>query len=372
MLYIHVPFCAQRCIYCDFYTTTKGADARQKYVHALCEELRLRADELPSRHLPTIYFGGGTPSLLSEDDFGKIFQTIAQLFSFDSDTEITVESNPDDVTLEYIAMLRRFGVNRLSMGVQSFNPNQLAFLRRRHTAEQAHEAISHAINGGITNISIDLIYGLPNQSLQDWEEDLRTAFSLPITHLSAYSLIYEEGTPLYRMRNAGKVQEAKEGLSFEMYNALLQAVDNAGWEHYEISNFAQQGFRSRHNSAYWQERPYLGCGPSAHSFNGKERRFNLSSLSDYNQQAGNPPHEIETLTASERINERLLTALRTSEGLSLSQFSDSFGQEATTHLLQLAQKHLQSQRLLLHDDHLRLSREGFFLSDDIISDLMEV
>lgn len=372
MLYIHVPFCAQRCIYCDFYTTTKGQDVRQQYVVALCKEISTRANELPSHHLESIYFGGGTPSLLTESDFAKIFDTISQVFSFSSDTEITVESNPDDISPSYISMLRQFQVNRLSMGVQSFNQKQLSFLRRRHTAEQALQAISHCITGGINNISIDLIYGLPHQTLSDWEQDIEIALSTPITHLSAYSLIYEEETPLYRMRAAGQVQEAEEGLSYAMYEALLNATSHADWEHYEISNFSKQGLRSRHNSAYWKGIPYLGCGPAAHSFNGKLRRHNHPSVTQYNLHIGNPPHEVETLSTTDCMNERLLTALRMSDGLSLSKFASDFGEPAKERLLHLAQKHLRSHNLLLNSDTLSLSRKGFFVSDDIISDLMEV
>lgn len=344
---------------------------RQAYVNALCQEITTRAHELPQTYLPTIYFGGGTPSLLQKEDFTQIFKTLSHVFTFDEATEITVESNPDDISSDYIDMLRSFGVNRLSMGVQTFHQTHLKFLHRRHSKNQSFEAIKTAYKKGIQNISIDLIYGLPKQTLEEWEKDLEQAFSLPITHLSAYSLIYEEGTPLYNMRAAGKVNEAQEGLSYDMYASLLNAVEKANWEHYEISNFAQRGFYSRHNSAYWENKPYLGCGPAAHSFNGKTRRSNFPSLRHYLSHVGAPLYEEEVLTEKEKLNERLLTSLRTVKGLSLLQTSLDFGEASTQRILRLASKHIQRGQLLHEDQYLKLSKEGFFVSDDIISDLME-
>lgn len=372
MLYLHIPFCAQRCIYCDFYTTTKGEEVRKEYISSLCAEIKYRAGELPHNHLSTIYLGGGTPSLLSEEELIAIFDSIREVFTFDEATEITIESNPDDITADYLTMLRRLGFNRLSMGVQSFQTDQLSFLRRRHTAEQALTAVALAYEKGFENISIDLIYGLPHQQLSDWEKDLRTAFSLPITHLSAYSLIYEKGTPLYKMKKMGKVKEAEEGLSFAMYERLLHITHQAGWEHYEISNFAQPHYRSQHNSGYWKDRPYLGCGTAAHSFNGSERRWNISSLQAYIASPGQPPHHIEKLTPSERLNDRLLTSLRTVEGLSLEKTTADFGEMKVQQILHTAAQHIQRGNMLHDKGYLKLSQAGFFISDDIISDLMEV
>lgn len=372
MLYLHIPFCLQRCIYCDFYSTTQGDESRNRFVDALCREIAARKRELPSSLLSSVYFGGGTPSQLTVAEVARIFDAIHASFDLAPDAELTFEANPDDITPAYVKALRELGINRMSLGVQSFNDSQLRMLRRRHDARQALEAVSVIREAGIDNISIDLIYGLPKQSLDDFNADLRQALQLPIRHLSAYSLTYEEGTALYRLREQGKVREAKEGLSAAMYEALLDATASAGMEHYEISNFAFPGYAARHNSGYWQQRPYLGCGPGAHSFDGNRRRFNRSSLNDYLAAPGCPPHEREELSPEEQFNEMIFTSLRTSKGLDLEALERRFGTSRRRYTETAARRSLVAGHLTLTGNRLRLTRAGLFVSDDVMSDLMLV
>ena len=256
-LYIHVPFCAKRCLYCDFFSNTE-MKYKEPYINALIKEMELRKGYIGNEALETIYFGGGTPSQLDEKDFGKIFEAIYRHFDVAEQMEITLEANPDDMKREYVSLLRNYPFNRVSMGVQSFHPEDLRFLNRRHDREQAIKAVELCKEYGITNISIDLIYGLPNQTQQAWEENLRQAIRLDVPHLSAYHLIYEEGTALYKLLEAGKVTPINEELSVSFFSTLIDRLAEAGYLHYEISNFARPGFFSKHNSSYWTGKKYLG------------------------------------------------------------------------------------------------------------------
>lgn len=302
-----------------------------------------------------------------------IFSALQHHCSFLTDAEITFEANPDDITPQKVRHLLQLGVNRISLGVQSFDEQRLLFLKRRHTAQQALEAIAILQDAGIKNISIDLIFGLPGQQLTDWKWELEQAFQLPIAHLSAYSLMYEEGTPLYYARQRGIVQECDDETSLAMFQSLTQHAKAAGFEQYEISNYARPGYRSRHNSSYWQGIPYLGLGPGAHSYDGhRQRRVNEYSLRRY-MEAGRAssfadvPHNIETLTDNECYNELICTRLRTVDGLSLKEVPESH----RTTLLRLAQPHIDGGRLELDaQDRLRLTASGIFVSDDVMSDLM--
>ena len=369
-IYIHVPFCEKRCIYCSFYSTVHGKRERDAFVHTLCQELAFRYDGSP---VSTLYFGGGTPSQLDDEEMEIIFSTLQHHCSFLPDAEITFEANPDDITPQKVRHLLQLGVNRISLGVQSFDEQRLLFLKRRHTAQQALEAIAILQDAGIKNISIDLIFGLPGQQLSDWEWELEQAFQLPIAHLSAYSLMYEEGTPLYYARQRGIVQECDDETSLAMFQSLTQHAKAAGFEQYEISNYARPGYRSRHNSSYWQGIPYLGLGPGAHSYDGhRQRRVNEYSLRRY-MEAGRTssfadvPHNIETLTDNECYDELICTRLRTVDGLSLKEVPESH----RTTLLCLAQPHIDGGRLELDvQDRLRLTASGIFVSDDVMSDLM--
>lgn len=368
-IYIHVPFCQGRCIYCDFYSTTEGEEWKSRYVDALLAELRMRRDELPLARVHSIYIGGGTPSQLPARALAAILNEVCRLFPVDSDAEVTVEANPDDVTPEWLAALSHTPVNRLSMGVQSFDDALLRLIRRRHTAQQAVCAVEQAARHGISNVSIDLIYGLPTQTMEQWQADVRQALALDVQHLSAYSLSYEEGTPLWRMLEQGRIEEADEELSLCMYEHLIDSTQAAGFTHYEISNFCRPGRHSQHNSAYWHGVPYLGFGPGAHSYDGmRTRRWNLSDLKGYVQAAGSmPPHQSEVLTDDELYDETVMTRLRTSEGLSLDLLTASY----RAYCMAQAEPHLRAGRLEQAGSTIRLTRQGIFTSNDIISDLMK-
>lgn len=367
-IYIHVPFCQGRCIYCDFYSTTEGEEWKSRYVDALLAELRMRRDELPLARVHSIYIGGGTPSQLPARALAAILNEVCRLFPVDSDAEVTVEANPDDVTPEWLAALSHTPVNRLSMGVQSFDDALLRLIRRRHTAQQAVCAVEQAARHGISNVSIDLIYGLPTQTMEQWQADVHQALALDVQHLSAYSLSYEEGTPLWRMLEQGRIEEADEELSLCMYEHLIDSTQAAGFTHYEISNFCRPGRHSQHNSAYWHGVPYLGFGPGAHSYDGmRTRRWNLSDLKGYVQAAGSmPPHQSEVLTDDELYDETVMTRLRTSEGLSLDLLTASY----RAYCMAQAEPHLRAGRLEQAGSTIRLTRQGIFTSNDIISDLM--
>ena len=372
-IYIHVPFCKTRCAYCDFFSTTLH-DLKSRYVDALCEELAMRRNYLHDASIGTLYFGGGTPSQLSENDFRKIFNKIEGIYGLGKCKEITLETNPDDLTDDYVMMLTTLPFNRISMGIQTFHEPTLQLIGRRHTAQEAIEAVRRCQQHGLSNISIDLIYGLPGETPEQWKEDLQKAFSLEVQHISAYHLTYEQGTRLWQMLQKHEIAEVDEDTSVELFRILCQEMHKAGYEHYEISNFALPGFRSRHNSAYWHEVPYLGCGPGAHSFDGDSREWNVSSLQKYIDalEKGQRNYEQETLDKDTRYNEFIMTRLRTCEGFSLDDLQQRFGLAYHNYCQHLAAPFLKQGLLLQDEDTLRLSREGIFVSDDIISDLMKV
>ncbi|MCR5433749.1 MAG: radical SAM family heme chaperone HemW [Bacteroidaceae bacterium] len=366
-IYIHVPFCKSRCIYCDFYSTTFGHEWMAMYVSALEREMAARSAELNQSCIETLYLGGGTPSQLPLDLLQSIFRVISQHACFSKNAEVTIEVNPDDVTLPWLDGLRQTPVNRISMGVQTFDDGLLRFLQRRHNGAQACNAISNCLKFGYTNISIDLIYGLPKQTMALWQHDLDVALSEPITHLSAYSLSFESGTKLAHMLEQGDVMEADEELSLQMYLTLLESSRQAGFEHYEISNFCRPGFHSRHNSSYWQQIPYYGFGPGAHSYDGyRTRRWNDCDLIAYISSKGDVPHSGETLSDKELYDEFVMTGLRTRNGIELCKLSS----EDAQYCVEQAQSHLKAGRMVYEDGKLRISDAGIFVSNDIISDLM--
>ena len=371
-LYLHIPFCSRRCVYCDFYSTTR-TDLMPRYAGCLVREMGLRRGEVQGP-LHTLYIGGGTPSLLPPALVGKLLDAAQACFGIRPDAEVTLEGNPDDLTLPLLRDLRGAGINRLSIGVQSFSDATLSFLRRRHTARQACEAVENARRAGFDNLSIDLIYGLPGESLEQWRANLDAALALEPEHISAYLLSYEEGTPLETLRRRGRVQEAGEDFALACYRLLAAALRSAGYEHYEISNFALPGRIARHNSSYWQGVPYLGCGPSAHSFDGASREWNVASLERYLRaiEAGERLFETETLDLPTRYNEFVMTALRTRPGIDLQRLEALFGTRLSAYCLRMSAPYLQSGRLERCDHHLRLTREGIFISDGIISQLMAV
>lgn len=373
-LYIHIPFCATRCSYCDFYSQTNSA-LRSEYIQALIAEMSIRRTEVTDT-IGTLYFGGGTPSLLSPQEIGRIIEQVYKLFSFSSDVEITLEANPDDLNTGYVQELRTLPINRISMGAQSFHDEDLHFLNRRHNARQVYEAVDTCRKAGLTNLSIDLIYGLPRQTPARWQENISAVLALSPPHLSAYHLIYEEGTPLTRLLHAGKVREVNEEVSLEFFRMLREQLTRAGYEHYEISNFARAGYHSRHNSSYWQDTPYLGLGPSAHSFDGRRtRRCNPSDIRRYivSMAAGKPLFTEEILTDNDRYNEVIMTRLRTARGLSPDQVGYLFGKESAERCIRTAAPFIRDG--LLHeetDGRIRLTEKGIFLSDRIISEFFIV
>lgn len=372
-IYLHIPFCKTRCIYCDFYSTTRSEMA-DRYVSALCRELELRKSYLDNEPVETIYFGGGTPSQLSKENFEKIFETIEREYNLGNCEEITLEANPDDLTPEYIKMLSSLPFNRISIGIQTFNEQTLRLLKRRHTAEQAISAVKECRMAGFQNISIDLMYGLPGETPESWEADLEQAVNLNVEHISAYHLIYEEGTPLYEMLQKHKVEEVDEESSVDFFALMIDRLTEAGFQHYEISNFCKPDMYSQHNSSYWTGKKYLGCGPSAHSFNGSTRQWNVSSLDKYiaGIEKGIPDFEIEELNVTTRYNDFVITSLRTMWGLSLNRLEEEFGTEFKQYCLENAQTYLDSGKLEIRDNTLFLSKEGIFISDGIMSDLLWV
>ena len=372
-IYIHVPFCKTRCIYCDFYTRT-DISPKNDYIHALCKEIELRKDYISDQKVKTIYFGGGTPSQLSYDDFNSIFETIYDQFDVDAAAEVTMEANPDDLTPQYLHTIQKLPFNRLSIGIQSFNDDELKFIKRRHSAAKAKEVVQLCKSLGYNNISIDLMYGLPDQTMEIWQKNLDEAISLGIQHISSYHLIYEQGTRLYRLFNSGYVKPVDEDLSVDMFSAMIDKLSLAGFEHYEISNFAKDGLYSKHNSSYWLGEKYLGLGPAAHSFDGQNRAWNIASISKYISgiAQGSLAVEIEILDTNTRYNDFILTGMRTKLGINLTELEKQFGTEMKNYCMKNVQKYINQGFVFQEDNVLKLTRTGIFISDGIMSDLMWV
>ena len=371
-IYIHIPFCRSRCTYCGFYSTT-GLDLRQRYVDAVCRELSIRGTEAS-----TIYLGGGTPSQLTIQQLRQIFDALYIYNKVEKDTEVTIEVNPDDITEEYAKALTTLPVNRISMGIQTFDDQRLHFLRRRHTSDQAVNAVKTLRHAGFQNISIDLMYGFPDETLEEWMSDLSQAIALNVEHISTYCLMIEEDTPLYRQFQQGHIVEPDEELERQMYEVLIDQLQTAGYEHYEISNFARTGYRSRHNSSYWTGIPYIGIGAAAHSYDLMSRSWNVADIHQYieGMERGERVYEEEVLDDDTRYNDTITVALRTKEGINLSQLT----KEYHDYLIKNARRYIDDGLLELkdvgdsssHTPHLRLTRRGLFVSDMVMSDLMMV
>ena len=372
-IYIHIPFCKRRCIYCDFFSTTQS-EQKPTYVRALCEELKIRKNYLQGEDIETIYLGGGTPSQLSHKELESIFTTIYSIYKVKENAEITLEVNPDDLTPEYVSILRQLPINRISMGIQTFREETLQLLRRRHTAQQAIEAFQRCREAGFQNISIDLMYGLPGETLESWKEDLQQAISLHPEHISAYHLIYEEGTILWKLREEHQVKETDEDVSVTLFKTLIDTLTQAGYQHYEISNFCLPDLHSRHNSSYWTGKKYLGCGPSAHSYDGTSRQWNVASLEAYIHGItnGNPDYEIEELDLYTRYNDYVITSIRTCWGMSLSRLRTEYGEEIYRYCLRMARPYIEHGLLEKKENILKLTKAGIFISDGIMSDLLWV
>ena len=372
-VYVHIPFCASRCSYCDFFSTLRLDEVGHDYVEALIAEARLRKAELNGKPVKTLYMGGGTPSQLPLPLLARLIDGLKATLDLNAVQEFTLEANPDDVTPEWSAAVRALGVNRVSMGVQSFQDAVLRLVGRRHTARQAIDAVASLRHAGIDNISIDLIYGLSGQTLETWAESVRQAVDLRPQHISAYGLTYEPGTRLWQQRECGEVVEASEDQYLDMYRILVGLLQVAGYEHYEISNFALPGYRSRHNSSYWNETPYLGLGAAAHSYDGTMRLSNPADLCGYIRRitSGQPACQVEDLAWWERYDERVMLGLRTADGVDAHRLRSDFGDKAWAHFVSEARRHIDAGHMICTDDgRYILTSEGIVLSDSVMRDLM--
>ncbi len=378
-IYIHIPFCASRCIYCDFYSTTLHHKATS-YVEALIREMDERKRYL-CEPIRTIYFGGGTPSQLGPDNIAAILRALASRFDLSQCEEITIEANPEDfidgtwplagtASLPFAGGTEGISVNRVSLGVQSMVDSELRLLRRRHTADHVSKAVSLLRESGIRNLSLDLMYGLPAQTLDSWRYSIDAILRLRPQHISAYNLSIEPGTPLDALVQAGKLTPADDDTCLQMAALLRQKLQDAGYVHYEISNYALPGLHSRHNSSYWQPTPYLGLGPGAHSYDGRNRRtWNAPDLTAYLN--GIRHEEAETLTPADIYNERLMLGLRTARGVAHSELLRLLPPSASTEALQSSMCSLQHRGLLRIDDgRLTLTEAGLALADEVIRELM--
>ena len=369
-IYLHIPYCRSKCHYCDFYATSNLASV-EKLVATEMHELISRKQYIGSELVETIYFGGGTPSVLSAIQVKEILAVIYTNFIVASDCEITLEANPEDLDEPYLTELRFAGINRLSIGIQSFNNEILAYLGRGHDNSKLVNKIKAVKKAGIENISIDLIYGIPGLSLENYMESLNEAIQLGIQHISAYSLIIEKNTFFYKLYKTNRLVEAPDDDVIVQFNATIDTLANHGFSHYEVSSFALEGFKSRHNSSYWEGKKYLGVGPSAHSFDGISRQWNVSSIRNYilNMQNGKDYFEIEVLSETDRYNEYLLVGLRTAKGISRNHISETFNQNISAYFLRELSKLNSADFITVDDDRVTLTRKGIFVSDLIIRSL---
>jgi len=366
-IYIHIPFCRKKCFYCDFYKTT-AVEKKPLFLQSLHHEIQLQKNYLCGEPVSTLYFGGGTPSVLTISELSGILTDFENHFPIMNGTEVTLEANPDDLNLDYLKELRQIGFNRLSMGIQSFSDKDLKQMNRRHSAVQAVHSVYEAVEAGFSDISIDLIYGLPGLTMKQWEKNLKQAVSLPVNHISAYHLTYHEGTKFYDWLKTGQLRELPEDESLAQFETLIDITNQAGFEQYEISNFAQNKAYSKHNSSYWNGSKYLGLGPSAHSYNGISRQWNVASLEKYIKAiaAGETHFEREELTQTDKLNDYLITRLRTRWGISLNYISENFGEEFGRQVFHSAQTFISTGHLLQNGDIISLTRQGIMISDKIM------
>ncbi len=353
-VYIHIPFCKSRCIYCDFFSTTQ-LDKREEYVQAVIKEAQNRITQ--PADIQTVYFGGGTPSLLSVEQIKRILDAINPINA----TEITLEANPGDLTADKLREVRKIGINRLSIGIQSFRDDELTFLGRRHNAAQAKEAVRMAQDAGFDNISIDLMYALPNQTMANWQYNIDEALKLGVQHISCYCLTFEMHSRLFRLAEEGKITPADEDTENAMYDILCEKLAATGYEHYEVSNFALPNRHSMHNSSYWNDTPYIGLGAGAHSYNGSKRRWNIADLSAYvkHMLSMSKYWEEETLDSEQKAMERIMLGLRTSNGIL-----------ATPDLLTKAHPFLNSGQLCIKNDRLVATQSGLHILNRLIEALI--
>ncbi len=372
-IYIHIPFCKSKCNYCDFYSETfQNKNTTEKYVLALQKEIDLRIDYLDNYKIETIYFGGGTPSVLSVNQINSIFDKINDSFEISKNLEFTFEANPDDINLKYLENLKKqTKINRLSIGLQSFYNDDLKLMNRRHNALQSKKAIRDAQKAGFNNISGDLIYGLPKMTAQKWENNLDAFFELNLQHLSAYHLTYESGTLFYKWLKNKKLSEINENNSIEQFEILMKKAESNNFIHYEISNFGKTNYFSKHNSNYWNRVKYMGLGASAHSYNGKEREWNITNVNKYISSIfeNKIPSEKEILSAQDKLNEYIMTSLRTSAGIDFDYMKNSFDKKETSFIEKQLNNKLETGFIQKTNNFYSLTKKGKFISDAIISEL---
>lgn len=371
-IYIHIPFCRKACHYCNFHFSTTHHQI-QPMIAAIEKEALIQSRYLQDP-IETLYFGGGTPSILSIEDLQKLMTAILKEYAIIPTAEITIETNPDDFQEEKLIAWKKLGINRLSIGIQSFFDADLQWMNRAHSAHQAEQCIKMAKAAGFDNITIDLIYGTPTLSDEAWKENVDKAISLGIDHISCYALTVEPKTGLDKMIQQKKVEAVDPDKQARHFSLLMQWLADAGFEHYEISNFSKPGKRSKHNSNYWNGVDYLGLGPSAHSFNGKSRQWNIANNALYIQSLAKDqvPFEIEVLTPMQQLNEYIMTSLRTMEGLSLDKVIVNWSENELTQIVQIAQNPISQGYMILKENHLKLTNEGRLMADGIASDLFFV
>lgn len=370
-IYVHIPFCRKFCHYCDFYHVISDGD-HASYIEALLKEADIRKEYLDSDIISSIYLGGGTPSVFSLGELDKILSFLRKNYMFENDCEITIELNPDDISRNYVKGLKQLDINRLSLGIQSWRNEDLKMLNRRHDSKQISEALEIFENEGFDNVSADLIYGLPGMNVKDLEDNLKKTFSYNIKHLSAYLLSIEEGTVFYRMKKKGNLEETDEEESIAEFNRLIEITEEAGFIHYEISNFGKEGYFSVHNTNYWKQIPYIGLGPSAHSFNRYSRQWNLSDLKKYIKAVNNdiPFYEKEEIDLKTKFNEYILTSLRTMWGIDLEYVENTFEKEGYDYIINLSGKFINYGLMEQKEKALMLTNQGKMISDNIISEFI--
>jgi oxygen-independent coproporphyrinogen III oxidase len=370
-IYIHIPFCRQACTYCNFHFSV-SLNNKEAMIQALLKEILLENNFITDTKIETIYIGGGTPSLLSTEELQFIFNTIRQKFDVAADAEITLEANPDDINKTILTQWKSVGINRLSVGLQSFNEAELKWMNRAHNVVQSVQCLDYIEEAGFTNYSVDLIYGSPLQSNVDLKNNFDTIAKRKIPHISCYALTVENGTTLNKLIKEHKSPSVNTDKQAEQFQLLLEMMDTNGYEQYEISNFSKKGYRSKHNSSYWKSLPYFGFGPSAHSFDGiNKRRWNVSNNSLYIQslEKNTIPYEEEILTDEDRVNEYVMTSLRTVEGINLEIVGEKFGIKNKERILLGAEKYIRQGKIVCQNSSLQLTKEGKFFADGIGSDL---
>ena len=355
-IYIHIPFCAKKCFYCDFYVTL-SIKYKDDYLKAIFKELKLRKNYLKNDRIETIYFGGGTPSLLNSNELNLIIENINKYHKIKEEPEITLEANPDDLTIDYLKDLKKTPINRLSIGIQSFFDDDLQLMNRRHRAEDNKKAVINAQNIGFENITGDLIYGLPNMTSEKWKKNLKQFFDLKIPHLSAYHLTYEPNTVFKKFLKTGKIKEISEESSEDQFRTLMDITAEHDFLHYETSNFAKEGYFSKHNSAYWKQKKYLGIGTSAHSYDGDTRQFNIAKIKEYidRVEANKTYYEREILSLADKYNDYIITTLRTIWGTDIDFINKNIGKVFSEFITERADVQIKS-------DHLQKKRKSTFFN----------